>query len=260
MSGRIQGHVTFAGAGPGDPELLTTRAKKALENADAVIYAGSLVPQAIVDLANPGVARHDSSGLTLQQIHSLMRGYAQAGKHVVRLHTGDPSLYGALAEQMRLLDRDGIPYSIVPGVTAAMAAAARAGVSFSLPESAQSLILTRAGGRTPMPEDVKALASHGASLAIYLSGALAGDLQADLLAVLPPDTPVICAHRLGWPGERVISVPLARLAQCVAENDMTRQTVILVLPGHLLQGANSRLYDENFSHGFRHKAGQSSGE
>lgn len=251
MSGNIPGHVTFVGAGPGDPELLTIKGKKALEKAAVVIYAGSLVPQAIVALAQPGAEKHDSSGLTLSQIHALMRDNALAGRQVVRLHTGDPSLYGALSEQMRLLEQDGIPYSIIPGVTAAMAAAACARVSFSLPESVQSLVLTRAGGRTPVPEDVRVLASCGASLAIYLSGALASRLQDDLMEVLPPDTPVICVHRAGWPGERVVSTPLCQLAQSVFENDIIRQTVILVLPGHMRSGANSCLYDENFSHGFR---------
>lgn len=251
MSESISGSVTFVGAGPGDPELLTIKGRKALEEADVVVYAGSLVPRAIVDFARQSAAKYDSATMTLPQIHAIMRDKAREGKNIVRLHTGDPSLYGTLFEQTRLLDRDKIPWSVIPGVTAAMAAAARAGVSFSVPESTQSVILTRMGGRTPMVEDIGELARHGSSMAIYLAGARAEELQNALEKELPPHTPVICAHRVGWREERIFFTTLSDLGQCVAANGLTRQTVILVLPGHIRRSGTSRLYDANFSHGFR---------
>ena len=163
--GAAPGLVSFVGAGPGDPELLTIKGRKAIEEASLVLYAGSLVPPDVVACAAPGVPVVDSAPLTLEQCHDLVRRTALAGGPVARVHTGDPSLYGALREQARLLDQDGIPWRVIPGVTAACAAAAAAGVTFTVPEVTQSLIITRMEGRTPVPEReaLHLLAAHGTS-------------------------------------------------------------------------------------------------
>lgn len=249
----MPGLVSFVGAGPGDPGLLTIRGRGAIEEADLVLYAGSLVPQAIIALAKPGADVHDSAYLTLEECHALVKRTALAGGKTARVHTGDPSIYGALAEQIALLDADGIPWRVIPGVTAAMAAAAAAGVSFSLPETAQSLIVTRIGGRTSMPpnEDLTDLAKHGSSMAIYLAGRESARLQEKLAAVLPGETPVICASRVGWPEEKIIRTRLENLAESVERHNMGRQTVFLVLPALAQKQARSRLYDGKFGHSYR---------
>lgn len=248
------GLVTFVGAGPGDPELLTIKGRNAIAEADLVLYAGSLVPRAVVACARQGVPVVDSAPLTLEECHARVREVALAGGLVARVHTGDPSLYGALREQAALLDADGIPWRVIPGVTAACAAAAAAGVSFSIPGVSQSLILCRMAGRTPVPEreSLAALAAHRSSLAVYLSAAQAGRMAEELGRELPPETPVLCAQRVGWPEQRLVWTTLAHLADCVAENGFDRQTVFLVLPGELTGGnARSRLYAPDFGHARR---------
>lgn len=247
------GLVSFVGAGPGDPELLTLKGRKAIEQADLVLYAGSLVPPAVVACARPGATVTDSAPLTLEDCHALVRQCALAGGQVARVHTGDPSLYGALREQAALLDADGIPWRVIPGVTAACAAAAAAGVSFSVPETGQSLILCRAPGRTPVPEreSLASFARHGTAMAVYLSGHAAALVAGELGKELSPETPVLCAHRVGWPGECLVWTTLAELAACVDTHGLTSQTVFLVLPAELKKGAPSRLYAEDFSHGRR---------
>lgn len=251
--GAAPGLVSFVGAGPGDPELLTLKGRKAIEEASLVLYAGSLVPPDVVACAAPGVPVVDSAPLTLEQCHDLVRRTALAGGPVARVHTGDPSLYGALREQARLLDQDGIPWRVIPGVTAACAAAAAAGVTFTVPEVTQSLIITRMEGRTPVPdrEALHLLAAHGTSMAIYLSAGACESLQAELLAHTPPDTPVLCAYRVGWPDQRLIWATAGTLAHCVHEHGLVRQTVFLVLPGQNAADTSSLLYAANFSHGYR---------
>lgn len=251
--GTVPGLVSFVGAGPGDPELLTIKGRKAIEQARLVLYAGSLVPPDVVACAAPGVPVVDSAPLTLEQCHDLVRHTALAGGAVARVHTGDPSLYGALREQSRLLDQDGIPWRVIPGVTAACAAAAAAGVTFTVPEVTQSLIITRMEGRTPVPEReaLRQLAAHGTSLAVYLSAGASESLQAELLAHTPPDTPILCAYRVGWPDQRLVWATVATLAQCVEEHGLVRQTVFLVLPGQHAADTASLLYAAKFSHGYR---------
>jgi precorrin-4/cobalt-precorrin-4 C11-methyltransferase len=246
--------VYFIGAGPGDPELLTLKAARLIGSAEVVVYAGSLVSPEIVALAKSGAALHDSANLTLEETHDLIAAAVALGKTVARVHTGDPSLYGAIREQAELLDAVGIAYEIVPGVTTASAAAAALGLSFTSPETGQTLILTRAPGRTPVPaaESLRSLAAHHCSLAIYLSVHKAEFVQNELLAGgLDPQTPTALVHRLGWPGEKRLLTTLGELAHAVAEHDLTRQTIILVLPGQTLPAVRSRLYDPNFSHGYR---------
>ncbi len=245
--------VSFVGAGPGDLELLTLKAHRLISQADLIIYAGSLVPKTMLAHAKEDCHIEDSSGLTLDQTHALIREAALAGRFVVRLHTGDPGLYGAVREQARLLEQEGIAYAVVPGVTAAMAAAAAARVSFTIPGICQTLILTRLGGRTPVPERerLRALAAHQAALAVYLSGTGPAALARELLAGgYPPETLIIAAHRVGWPEEDIRSLTLDKLAASGADKTWTRQTVFLVLPGQESETA-SRLYDADFTHGFR---------
>lgn len=245
--------VTFVGAGPGDPELLTIKGKRAIEEAELVLYAGSLVSPDVVGLAKEQAEIYDSALLTLEQTHALVARAAFAGKRVARIHTGDPSIYGALAEQIELLKRDGIPWRVIPGVTAAMAAAATSGISFSLPEISQSLLITRFAGRTPMPENegLQKLAALNIPLAIYLGGHKSAEIQEQLLQVLAPETPVICASRIGWPEEKILRISLANLAEAAAANGIGRQTLILVLPRHGEKAGRSRLYDGGFGHSWR---------
>jgi len=246
--------VFFVGAGPGDPDLITVRGRRAVREADLVLYAGSLVPREVVACARPEARVEDSSPMTLQETHALMKETVQTGGRVARVHTGDPSLFGAMREQMALLDRDGISYCVIPGVTVAFAAAAAAGVSFTLPEKTQSLILTRLEGRTPVPEAerLRSLARHQASMAVYLSAADPEGVVKELrLGGYPEDTPVVVAHRVGWPDERILFTRLQDLADTVTREGITRQAVFLVLPGQDEEGAFSRLYSPDFHHGFR---------
>lgn len=247
------GTVWFIGAGPGDPELLTVKGRRLISEADLVLYAGSLVPKEVVACAKSGARVIDSAPLDLGAIHALMRETALSGGLVARVHTGDPMLYGAAREQMALLRADGIPCKVVPGISAAFAAAAAAGVSLTVPESVQSFAVTRLDGRTPIPEgqSLSAYARHGGSVAVYLS-AKDPDLIARELrqADLAEDTPVLLAHRVGWPDERLAWATLATLEQTAREQGFDRQTVFLILPGEKGGGA-SKLYDRDFSHGYR---------
>lgn len=259
----MQGIVTFIGAGPGDPELITVKGARLVREADLVLYAGSLVPRDLVADAKAGADVRDSSGMTLDETHALMRDAARSGKAVVRVHTGDPSLYGAIREQMALLDADGISYQVVPGVTAAFAAAAAGKVSLTVPEQVQCFSVARLGGRTDVPagQSVRDIARHGGSLAVYLSAPEAGRLEKDLLAAgVDPKTPVLVAYRVGWPDERLVWTVAGSLAATVAEEKLTRQTVFLVLPGEKKDEdglwAKSRLYAKDFLHGFRKGEGK----
>ena len=251
------GMVHFIGAGPGDPELLTLKGRRFIEEAALVLYAGSLVPEAVVACAGKDARMVDSAPLNLEETHALMAETVRAGGDVARVHTGDPSLYGAIREQMALLDRDGIKYDVVPGVTAGFAAAAAARVSYTVPEVTQTLIFTRTAGKTPVPEaeNLKALAAHGSAMCIYLSAGDPEGLQDALLeGGYAEATRVVMAYRVGWPDERVVFTDLAGLARTARENGFTRQTVFLILPGQgeLDQGtAKSLLYDAGFTHGYR---------
>lgn len=248
------GHVWFVGAGPGDPELLTLKARRIIGTADLVLYAGSLVPPQVVACARPGARVVDSAPLTLEQTHALLRETALAGGTAARVHTGDPSLYGTVREQMRLLHAEGIACSVVPGVTAAFAAAAAAGVSFTAPEVTQSLVITRLEGRTPVPgaERLRELARHGSAMAVYLSAAAPERLEEELAAAgVDPCTPVLAAHRVGWPDQSLAWTTAGGLAETVRSRAFSRQTVFLVLPGEAAGDTASRLYAADFAHGWR---------
>ena len=244
----------FLGAGPGDPDLITVKAQRILARAEAVLYAGSLVPEEILQWCSPEAEIADSSSMTLEQTHSFLRQRLRDGLLVARVHTGDPALYGAIREQIHLLEEEGLDYEIVPGITSAFAAAARAKVSYTLPERTQSLILTRAAGRTTVPEgeDLRLLAEHGAAMAIYLSAANAESVQRQLMeGGYPPDTPVVIAYRVGWPEERILKVRLEDMAETARREQITRQALFLILPGQEEEPVFSRLYSSKFSHGYR---------
>ncbi len=245
--------VYFVGAGPGDPDLITVKGKKIIMQADLVLFAGSLVPKEVVSCAKQGAAVMDSSSMTLEETHQAILKTVRSGGVVARVHTGDPSLYGAVREQMYLLDKEGIAYEVIPGVTAAFAAAAAARVSFTIPEVTQSVIFTRVAGRTPVPEreDLKALAVHGCSMAIYLSGSKAKEISEALIeGGYGLQTMVVVGHRIGWNDEKLLVTTLQELHSAVEEEGIKAQAVFLILPGQD-EKTSSRLYDASFSHGFR---------
>lgn len=246
--------VYFVGAGPGDPDLITVKGQRCIKAADLVLYAGSLVPKEIIACARKDAKVADSSSMSLDETHAMILQTVRAGGMVARVHTGDPSLYGAIKEQMVLLDREGISYEVIPGVTAAFAAAAAARVSFTLPEKTQSLIFTRLGGRTSVPkkESLKELARSGSSMAIYLSSDNPEEVAKQLMeGGYQEDTPVVIGHRIGWPDQRIITTSISRLARDARDAGIHRQAVFLILPGQQDDPVFSRIYSREFSHSFR---------
>jgi precorrin-4/cobalt-precorrin-4 C11-methyltransferase len=249
--------VLFVGAGPGDPELITVKGRDALRAADLIIYTGSLIPEAVLKWAKPDARTLDSAGMHLSDIVSEMETAWLDGHRVVRLHTGDPSLYGAIFEQMAELSRQDIPYRVIPGVTAAFAAAAAMGIEYTLPEVSQTLILTRMAGRTPVPEaeSLEKLAAHGATMAIYLSIGMIDQVAEVLSAAYGPEAHCAVVYRASQPEERIITTRIDRLSADVAAAGIARQAVIIV--GKVLEvsleslKARSKLYDAGFSHGHR---------
>lgn len=251
-----QGKVWFIGAGPGDPELITVKGARLISSADLVVFAGSLVPVQVLAIARPGVPLIDSAPLSLPETHALLRDCVRSGGLAARVHTGEPSLYGAVREQAALLDADGIDWDVVPGVSSAFATAAAAKVSLTVPGGPQTVIISRLSGRTPVPEAeaLPKLAAHGAALAVLLSAGEPERLQAELLeGGYAPDTLVVLGHKVGWPGGETVRTRLADLAETARSHGFTRQTVFLVLPGQdLPAGASqSKLYDPGFTHGWR---------
>ncbi|HYA42184.1 MAG TPA: precorrin-4 C(11)-methyltransferase [Syntrophobacteraceae bacterium] len=251
--------IRFIGAGPGDPELITVKGMRFLQEADRVVYTGSLVPKTLLQYCKDTVNAYDSSSMTLEQTHALLRKGYEAGERVVRLHTGDPSLYGAIDEQIGLLDRDGIAYEVTPGVSAAFAAAAAMNQELTIPEISQTVILTRLGGRTPVPEGEKlaSLASHRATLVIYLSVQRIEEVVVQLKAHYPADTPAVIAYRVSWPEQKLIWGTLENIAERVRAAKVERQAVIFVGDVFRQKGPaaekikRSKLYDETFGHRFR---------
>ncbi|ADY57161.1 precorrin-4 C11-methyltransferase [Syntrophobotulus glycolicus DSM 8271] len=246
--------IYFIGAGPGAVDLITVRGKEMLEKADLIVYAGSLVNPELLHYAKPGCVFLDSAGLTLEQVLAAMAPAAQEGKVVVRLHTGDPSLYGAIKEQMDRLDALALPYQIVPGVSSFCAAAAALRAEYTLPDVSQSLIITRLEGRTPVPprEDISLLAAHQASMAVFLSLGRIGELAERLLqGGYAKDAPAAIVYKASWPDERVFVCTVGTLAETAEAHKI--QKTALVLVGDFLkpQYSRSKLYDPQFAHGFR---------
>ncbi|MCS6783461.1 MAG: precorrin-4 C(11)-methyltransferase [Gloeomargarita sp. SKYBB_i_bin120] len=243
--------VYLVGAGPGDPELLTVRAQRLIQQADVLVYADSLIPPAIVALARPDCERIPTKHLTLEEIVPLMVSRAQANQLVVRLHSGDVSIYGAIAEQIEALRQAGVAVEVVPGIGSLQLAAARLQTEWTLPEVVQTVILTRAPGVTPMPEKLADLAAHRATLALYLSARWVDQAQAELQKHYPTDTLVAVCHRLGWPQERIWLVPLAEMAPLTHRENLTRTTLYVISPVFHAQGQRSRLYHPDHRHLFR---------
>jgi precorrin-4/cobalt-precorrin-4 C11-methyltransferase len=251
----VQDHpIHFIGAGPGDPELITVRGQRLLAEADLIVYTGSLVPTALLHGLQAEI--HDSAGLTLDQVIELLAAGWRQGRKVVRLHTGDPAIYGAIGEQLARLAALGIPCRVVPGVSSVTAAAAALAAELTLPEVSQTVIITRRGGRTPVPplENLAALAAHQATMTILLSAGMIEQVAAELRAGgYPPATPAAVVEKASWPEERIIRGTLADIAARVREAGITR-TAIIVVGEVLATGAvpaESRLYDPDFSHGYR---------
>jgi precorrin-4/cobalt-precorrin-4 C11-methyltransferase len=243
--------VHFVGAGPGAPDLITLRGKALLERAGMVIYAGSLVNPALLDYTGPGCEIHNSAEMTLDEVISVMSAAVERGKETVRLHTGDPSLYGAIREQMDRLRALGIGYDICPGVSSFFAAAAALEAEYTLPGVSQTVIISRAEGRTPVPEgeSLEALASHGSTMVLFLSAGMLDKVSADLIrGGLSPDTPAAIVYKASWPEQRVFRGTLENLAVLGAE-----EKTALVVVGRVLGDDYelSRLYAADFSTGFR---------
>lgn len=246
--------VHFVGAGPGDPELITVKGQRLIAAADTVIYAGSLVNPALLDLTKPGAAIMNSAAMTLEEVIAAIVQAIGEGRVVVRLHTGDPSLYGAIREQMDALDARGIAYEVVPGVSSFLAAAAALRCEYTLPEVTQTVIVTRLEGRTPVPEREKLaqLAAHRATMCIFLSVHMLDGVVAELTAGgYPPDTPVAVVQKASWPDEKIYRGTLDTIARTVAEAGVDRTAMIVV--GRCLDGdyALSKLYSPDFGHMFR---------
>ena len=246
--------VHFIGAGPGAADLITLRGAKLLGEADVIIYAGSLVNPALLDYKKAGCAVYDSASMTLEQVLAVMREAEGAGKTTVRLHTGDPSLYGAIREQMDALDRLGIPYDVTPGVSSFSGAAAALNAEYTLPEVSQSVIITRMAGRTPVPERerLRALAAHGCTMVLFLSTGLLEEVEEELAAGgYAPDTPAAIVYKATWPEERVYRCTVSTLAETARKNGVTKTALITV--GHFLGDdyERSKLYDPAFTHGCR---------
>jgi len=249
--------VYFVGAGPGDPELITVKGQRLLREADCIVYTGSLVPEALLAGVNAKV--HSSAGLNLDEVMALVIGAQEQGKRVVRLHTGDPSIYGAINEQIARLVAAEIPFQVVPGVSSAVATAAALATELTLPEVSQTVIITRRAGRTPVPEQesLSSLASHQATMLILLSVGMIEQVVADLLSGgYSQDTPVAVVEKVSWPEERIIRGTLASIAAKVKEAGITKTAIIAV--GKVLAScpppALSKLYDRHFGHGFRDAA------
>ena len=254
----MSSQVSFVGAGPGAADLITIRGARLLRHADVVIFAGSLVDRQLVARYAAGAEVYDSAGMTLSEVIQVMADAAVAGKSVIRLHTGDPSIYGAIQEQMEALDELGITYRVVPGVTSAFAAAAALKQELTLPEVSQTVIFTRMEGRTPVPENeqLHKIAAIGATLVIYLSVGMIDQVVEQLLqGAYRPDTAAAVVCRAYWEDEQTISGCLADIAGKVREAGIDRQALIIV--GDVLAArreglkARSLLYDGGFAHGFR---------
>ncbi|MEA5074426.1 MAG: precorrin-4 C(11)-methyltransferase [Eubacterium aggregans] len=245
--------VYLIGAGPGDPELITLKGKRLVDEADVIIYAGSLVNPGVLEGHKADAQIHNSASMTLDEVITVIKDGVAQGKRVVRVHTGDPSIYGAIREQMDRLEGEGIAYEVVPGVSSFTASASVLKKEFTLPDVSQTVICTRLEGRTPVPEkeQLESLAAHQASMAIFLSVQMIDEVAARLMKHYRPDTPIAVVQRATWPDQKVVLGNLSTIADKVSEAGITKTAQILV--GDFLgdQYSLSKLYDPSFSHEYR---------
>lgn len=247
--------IYFIGAGPGDPELITVKGKSIIERADLIIFAGSLVNPDVLCGRKKKSALMNSAEMDLEEITAAMIQAHKDGKIVARVHTGDPAIYGAINEQMEILDKEGIQYEVVPGVSSFLAAAAALQRELTVPGVCQTVILTRSGGRTktPLLESLASLAGHQATMVLFLSVGMAGKVQKELLVSYPPETPIAIVYKASWKDQRIFWVSLKELAKTVRKNKIDRTALIFIGKALGASGKKSKLYDKNFAHGFRKK-------
>ncbi len=247
------GHIEIVGAGPGDPELISIRGRYMLEKADLILYAGSLVPKELTLCAKSGATVRSSADMNLEEQFALMKEFYDRGMFIVRLHTGDPCIYGAIQEQMNYFDQYGMDYHITPGISSFQAAAAALRSQFTIPEKVQTIILTRGEGRTPMPEkeQLHKLAQSQSTMCIFLSANIVDKVQEELLQHYAPTTPVAACYKLTWKDERIYRGQLKDLAKMVKENHLTLTTLLVVGDAIDNRQGLSRLYADEFKHLFR---------
>lgn len=245
--------VVFVGAGPGDPDLLTVKARRILEECQICVYAGSLVSPEVVGLVPKGCELHDSATMTLEEIEAVFTDGLQRDVDVIRLHTGDPSIYGAIREQMNVLDRLSIEYEVVPGVSSFQAAAAALKTELTVPEISQTVILSRTSGRTPMPEkqELEHLARTESTLCLFLSVHKLDEVASELAGFYGKECPIGVVYRASWPDQQVIEGTLADIAGKVTEAGITKTAMIVVGQALARDLPVSKLYHRHFSHGYR---------
>ena len=248
-----KGHIEIVGAGPGDPDLVSVRGRKMLERADLILYAGSLVPKALTECHKPGAVVRSSADMNIEEQCALMKEHYDKGHFIVRLHTGDPCIFGAIQEQMAFFDQQGMDYHITPGISSFLAAAAELQSQFTIPERTQTIILTRGEGRTPMPEkeQLHLLAKSQSTMCIFLSAAIVDDVQRELLQEYPEDTPVAACYHLTWPDQKIYRGKLKDLAKIVHDNKLTLTTMLVVGEAIDNRKGLSELYSKHFTHLFR---------
>ncbi|MBQ8989907.1 MAG: precorrin-4 C(11)-methyltransferase [Prevotella sp.] len=249
----MHGHIEIVGAGPGDPDLVSVRGRKMLERADLILYAGSLVPKALTECHKPGAVVRSSADMALEEQCELMKRFYDEGKYIVRLHTGDPCIFGAIQEQMAFFDAHDMEYHITPGISSFLAAAAELQSQFTIPERCQTIILTRGEGRTPMPEkeQLHLLARSQSTMCIFLSASIVDDVQRELLQEYPEDTPVAACYHLTWPDQKIYRGVLRDLAKIVHDNHLTLTTMLVVGEAIDNRQGLSELYSKHFTHLFR---------
>lgn len=245
--------VYFIGAGPGDPELITVKGQRLIKEADIIIYAGSLVPREVIDCHKSGAEVYNSASMTLEEITDITIKGSKENKKVVRVHTGDPSIFGAHREQMDILEKENIEFEVIPGVSSFLASAASLKKEFTLPDVSQTVICTRLAGRTPVPEkeSLESLASHRASMAIFLSVQMIEEVVEKLLKHYPITTPVAVVQRASWKDEKKVIGTLENISELVKKENITKTAQILV--GDFLGDdySKSKLYDKTFTHEYR---------
>lgn len=248
-----EGHIEIVGAGPGDPDLVSVRGRKMLERADLILYAGSLVPKALTECHKPGAVVRSSADMNLEEQCTLMKEHYDKGHFIVRLHTGDPCIFGAIQEQMAFFDANNMHYHITPGISSFLAAAAELQSQFTIPELCQTIILTRGEGRTPMPEkeQLHLLARSQSTMCIFLSASIVDDVQRQLLQEYPEDTPVAACYHLTWPDQKIYRGKLKDLAKIVHDNHLTLTTMLVVGEAIDNRQGLSELYSKHFTHLFR---------